>query len=323
MCVHRPLGDKFPLDFAPTRWEVGGYLLDVMLAAASPHSPSAQPVLATVGAVGGGAAAASDVVMIGSFACSSSGEAALFSKLCEAVGQGVTLHVIQRHPHPVLLSAHFYNGALLPLLAQLLLTWMRRQGLVEVTDAQALRALEHGLTDSALQASLPDRHVKLLNLGSDWLRYLLPHTLRKVSRVHYGLLSAAEIGDIEAAAGGVPKSRRFLAVPFVGKDAPSLSSEFSHPDVAIGLTTLAYRYEGLRHTDFGLVLSHLQACGALGGGGGGSLPSSPLSPCLSALSLTHLTPPHSGRNGDGVGSRAQAPLLPCVGCMGRSSWPLR
>lgn len=38
-------------------------------------------------------------------------------------------------------------------------------------------------------------------------------------------------------------------MPFVGKDVPSRSSEFAHPDVLIGLTTLAYRYSGLRsHT---------------------------------------------------------------------------
>ena len=57
----------------------------------------------------------------------------------------------------------------------------------------------------------------------------------------------------------MPKTRRLLAVPFVGKDAPSPSSEFAHPDVAIGLTALAYRYEGLRTRDFGLVLDHLRA----------------------------------------------------------------
>ncbi|CAN0528892.1 unnamed protein product, partial [Ectocarpus sp. 12 AP-2014] len=48
----------------------------------------------------------------------------------------------------------------------------------------------------------------------------------------------------------MPKSRKLLAVPFVGKDVPSRASEFSHPDVVVGLTILAYRYEGLRMSDF-------------------------------------------------------------------------
>ena len=48
----------------------------------------------------------------------------------------------------------------------------------------------------------------------------------------------------------MPRKRRLLAVPFVGKDTPSRASEFSHPDVVISLTILAYRYEGLREADF-------------------------------------------------------------------------
>ena len=56
----------------------------------------------------------------------------------------------------------------------------------------------------------------------------------------------------------MPKSRRLLAVPFVGKDVPSQSSEFSHPDVVIGLSVLAYRYEGLRRNDFDVVMTALR-----------------------------------------------------------------
>jgi hypothetical protein len=47
-------------------------------------------------------------------------------------------------------------------------------------------------------------------------------------------------------------------VPFVGKDVPSRSSEFAHPDIVIGLSILAYRYEGLRQRDFGLVVQSLR-----------------------------------------------------------------
>ena len=32
-----------------------------------------------------------------------------------------------------------------------------------------------------------------------------------------------------------------MAVPFLGKDVPSKSSEFAHPDITIGLTVMAYR----------------------------------------------------------------------------------
>ena len=53
--------------------------------------------------------------------------------------------------------------------------------------------------------------------------------------------------------------QRLLAVPFVGKDVPSIASEFSHPDIQIGLAVLAYRYEGLRLTDFLHVMRNLRA----------------------------------------------------------------
>ncbi len=39
-------------------------------------------------------------------------------------------------------------------------------------------------------------------------------------------------------------------MPFIGKDVPSKSSEFAHPDIIIGLTILAYRYTGMRYEDF-------------------------------------------------------------------------
>ena len=48
----------------------------------------------------------------------------------------------------------------------------------------------------------------------------------------------------------MPRSRNKLAIPFVGKDVTSRASEFAHPDIIIGLTVLAFRYEGLRKTDF-------------------------------------------------------------------------
>ena len=56
----------------------------------------------------------------------------------------------------------------------------------------------------------------------------------------------------------MPKNRKHLAVPFVGKDVPSKASEFSHPDVVIGLTIAAYRLEGLRRSDLKEVLRTLR-----------------------------------------------------------------
>ena len=93
--------------------------------------------------------------------------------------------------------------------------------------------------------------VKVLNLARDWLVSLLPHCMQKVCRVTYGRLSDWDRRhrySTETFA-SMPATRKKLAVPFVGKDTPSASSEFAHLDVLVGLTVLAARYEGLRRDD--------------------------------------------------------------------------
>lgn len=45
----------------------------------------------------------------------------------------------------------------------------------------------------------------------------------------------------------------------VGKDVPSRSSEFAHPDIIIGLTILAYRYTGMRYQDFVDLIDNMTA----------------------------------------------------------------
>ncbi len=71
----------------------------------------------------------------------------------------------------------------------------------------------------------------------------------KINRVGYGLLHADDLERWEISEGKkpeMPRTRELLAVPFIGKDVPSRSSEFAHPEVLIGLSILSYRYEGLR-----------------------------------------------------------------------------
>ena len=111
---------------------------------------------------------------------------------------------------------------------------------------------------------------ELLNLTKDWLTSFLPHVLSKIHRVHYGLIQEDDIAkwraEAVAAAGGdesagdlhIPPSRQLLAVPFIGKDVPSPSSEFAHPEVIIGLTVLAYRHAGLRIGNTKMLVSHMK-----------------------------------------------------------------
>ena len=47
-------------------------------------------------------------------------------------------------------------------------------------------------------------------------------------------------------------------MPFIGKDVPSRAAEFAHPDILLGLSVLAYRYNGLRTSDMKMVVKELK-----------------------------------------------------------------
>ena len=104
--------------------------------------------------------------------------------------------------------------------------------------------------------------IGLLDLARQWISKFLPHCISKIHRVDYGLIKNEdkkrwEDEEVENAGGNedarknivISAARRQLAVPFTGKDVPSKSNEFAHPEIVIGLSVLAYRYDGLRDRD--------------------------------------------------------------------------
>jgi hypothetical protein len=136
------------------------------------------------------------------------------------------------------------------------------------SDADALVAHETALEDQSeilrclsnpTQGEMNPNGIaySLLNLMKSWTTMLLPHCFSKIHRVKFGLLRENDLlhlGGVDA----VNDNRKLLAVPFVGKDAPSPTSEFAHPDAIIGLSILAYRYDGLRVDDMASVLRQLK-----------------------------------------------------------------
>ena len=151
------------------------------------------------------------------------------------------------------------------ILAKWLLLWLRARKVPILEDDEIIEFLLRGNTSSPallhkMKHNLADEHLKMMNLGYDWLNSYLPFVLQKVNRVHFGLLSAENIQQLEEDGVRIPTSRKLVAVPFVAKDVPSRASEFAHPDVLIGLTILAYRYEGLRKSDFMIVLKYMKEC---------------------------------------------------------------
>eukprot|EP01012_Entosiphon_sulcatum_P004402 TRINITY_DN11719_c0_g1_i1.p1 TRINITY_DN11719_c0_g1~~TRINITY_DN11719_c0_g1_i1.p1 ORF type:complete len:3283 (+),score=530.28 TRINITY_DN11719_c0_g1_i1:870-9851(+) len=262
--LHWPLGTKEPLDLtvaletatatpggfntsaaseAGLRWQLPAHLLEALLYAMGSGGPSV-------------------------LRFQDSREAMLqLRKLQEVIGSGAERKLLQRTPHLVLLSASYYHDEIRPILAQWMLLWLRSKRLTGVSDGAILNYLLAGSPTSgnskfaAAQSAvkgIPDTYMRLLNLAREWLHSLLPHVLSKVNRVGFGLLSEEQLEKISQSNPRMPQSRKILAIPFLGKDVPSRASEFSHPDIVLGLTNLAYRYDGLRRHDFGKVIELLQ-----------------------------------------------------------------
>jgi hypothetical protein len=152
-----------------------------------------------------------------------------------------------------------------PLLSRWLLLWLRARKVPALIDDEILQFLNNGNKSNPallekMKRQLHDEHIKMLNLGHDWLASYLPFVLQKINRVHFGLLQPQDLKLLEEGGVKIPTSRKLTAVPFVAKDVPSRASEFAHPDILIGLTILAYRYEGLRKKDFLLLLRHMKDC---------------------------------------------------------------
>lgn len=187
----------------------------------------------------------------------------LLQNISSVINRGISEKHMQYTPHLVLLSRAFYQKELKGLMARWQLLYLRNKRLPTVDDNHLISYMVNGpLKDkqaaSAVHVALDDEYMKMLNLSHDLLRNFLPHVLSKIDRVGYGLLSKLDLKQALETAPNVSLARRLAAVPFIGKDIPSRASQFSHPDIVIGLTIMAYRYEGLRFTDFENVLITLR-----------------------------------------------------------------
>ncbi|HLD78362.1 MAG TPA: DUF3645 domain-containing protein, partial [archaeon] len=236
-----PMDAKIPLPYTEegARWRIVLHIFDGLQAASKPQA-SGQISIPT------------------RFRDSIEAKASL-SHMAEVIAEGVRTFALQSTPHTILLIDAFYDASLRPAIARWLVLLLRSHGLFRVTpEAAVQKSLAEGDAESGIAAmtrGASEQHRYLLRLAVEWLHVLLPHTLRKVNRVSYGLLDQQAL---VAAPKGTPVSRLLLAVPFVGKDVPSLTNEFAHPDVVIGFTVLAYRLSGLRPRDFESLIAALR-----------------------------------------------------------------
>ena len=198
---------------------------------------------------------------------------AILDHALKALAAGVECRAVQRSPHLTLVAEAWYRGS--GAAKETARGLMRQLGTTEFdhvlgdadVDRDDVAAFLSG-DDSARTAAATPATLQgpLLVLIRRWLHWLAPHCLAKVNRVSYGLLDRTlpaltrsgptgaerdDEDDDDASAASV------LAVPFLAKDVPARQSEFSHPDVVIGLTYLAFRHSGLRPRDVLGLLRHL------------------------------------------------------------------
>lgn len=187
----------------------------------------------------------------------------ILDSVASTIQRGVAENKLQHTPHIVLLDRDFYSKQLKPLLVRWQLLYLRSKRLPNIEDRHLLSYMANGpLKDkqaaSAVSVALDDDYMKMLNLSHDLINNFIPHVFSKINRVAFGLLSKGDIKIAEETDPNMSMARRLAAVPFIGKDVPSRASQFSHPDIVIGLTIAAYRYEGIRMTDFVSILQELR-----------------------------------------------------------------
>mmetsp|Transcript_14755 Transcript_14755/g.40767 ORF Transcript_14755/g.40767 Transcript_14755/m.40767 type:complete len:3812 (+) Transcript_14755:277-11712(+) len=238
-----PVGHKDPIDYsrgklgAGLRWDLFWHLIDGIF-------------FATTGKM--------------SVAFKDSREAlSILEQISSVIQRGIAEKQMQQTPHLVLLNRKFYHAELKPLMARWQLIYLRNKRLPSVEDKHLIAYMADGplknkAAASAVHVALDDEYMKMLNLSHDLLRNFLPHVMSKINRVSFGLLSKQDLKQALELEPNISLARRLAAIPFVGKDIPSRASQFSHPDIVIGLTINAYRYEGLRFTDFENVLFALR-----------------------------------------------------------------
>jgi len=238
-----PFGEKETLDLSPLRWTIQEHMLqpihyfeDKVLPQNYKHSKRAHSIL---------------------------------SSLTSTLEYGFQQCYLQSTPHLVLLNEDFYISDIRAHFIDWALLFLDSQHIslpynsIRLFFTKTTAELAKHETDELFQLvvlinSLPESSVRILIFLRDFIRSYLPHVLTKINRVHYGILSPRDITLALTADPFMPATRQFLAIPFIGINSPSPSSEFSHPDIVIALTSLSYKRSGLRYSDFVRVIDYLR-----------------------------------------------------------------
>ena len=244
-----PIGDKKLLPNSPERWRIAFHLFDGLF-----YNPNSSCNFST-------STKKPSEYMI-----------SLLNDIHHVILHGKNNLSLQSSPHTVLLEKNFYNHNLKTLLSKWAIVYLELQSSIQLDLQKANYSKEiqdrmfeyisgfdyenDPLFVNQIETLFAEKSIELLQMARLWLCSYLPHCLSKINRVHFGLLHQHDmerwdelysINLADSLSLNIP--RNLLSIPFLGKDVPSQSSEFAHPDVLIGLTILSYRYEGLRESD--------------------------------------------------------------------------
>eukprot|EP00439_Symbiodinium_sp_Y106_P043031 s2695_g5.t1 len=103
-----------------------------------------------------------------------------------------------------------------------------------------------------IPATLSGTHVQTVHFKFARAANQTPASLQKIDRVTFGIMTDEQVKAALAEQPLMPLTRSKLAIPFVG-----LPWDASLSLTELGLTSFAYRYEGLRRSDFDEVMSAL------------------------------------------------------------------
>ena len=146
-----PIGAKAPYDLGEARWLLPVHLLDLVFFSSNKR------------------------ICAPGYASSPEAER-LVAEVAAKVEEGYSSLALQRTPHLVLLSPHFYHTTLKPLSADWALEWLKLQASIPAAAGGTIRQYlvatgeQASALSEALQAAVPEEEGRsLINLARDWV----------------------------------------------------------------------------------------------------------------------------------------------------------
>ncbi|MFA5880170.1 MAG: DUF3638 domain-containing protein [Candidatus Margulisiibacteriota bacterium] len=110
------------------------------------------------------------------------------------------------------------------------------------SDSKPNRLILYAALNQAMEEIINRQpNKKMVYLCKEWISSFLPHILQKRLEVDFGVRKDSD-----------------SAIPWLGVNTPSPTSEFANPDITIGFSYLQYYYKGLSEDNIAKILDHMK-----------------------------------------------------------------